>query len=91
MVNKTFRKPHDSTKDATAMSLYLQHREVTLWDAKGTWSLKHKRGGGVGGREAVRGGFEGRASDHCQTVLASWVVFSSVIVEPQWRKSAVQI
>lgn len=77
MVNKTFRKPHDSTKDATAMSLYLQHREVTLWDAKGTWSLKHKRGGeGVGGvGRQWGGGFEGRASDHCQTALAR-VVFS---------------
>lgn len=74
MANKTFRKPHNSTKDATGMCLYSRHRKITLWDAKSHFTTKNHRGRGERGEQrgskVILEGMSVCASDRCQIVFA---------------------
>lgn len=44
MANKTFRKPHISTKDATGMCLYTTHKEITIVRCKSHLATKNHEG-----------------------------------------------
>lgn len=100
MANKTFRKPHNSTKDATGMCLYIQHRKITLWDAKSHLTTKNhtgERGGGgkQRGSKVISEGMSVCASDRCQISVAKkqnktleWLFLSDC--RSEWKGFATQ-